>query len=52
MTPLHKALDQYLEGAITFVELVHLLTMHYLEAQAKMESTCATCGSDLSRRLG
>ena len=52
MIELHSAVNQYLEGAITYAELINFITQHYLEAQRNNMTSCASCGSDLSKRLG
>lgn len=49
---LHHLLDRYLDGEITLMELLTWLLQHYNDKQAENESSCLTCGSDLSKRLG
>lgn len=46
-----KVVKQYLDGGITFMEMLDVLTKDYLEKQRRNEAQCLTCGSDLSKRL-
>lgn len=52
---LHKIIDQYLEGAITFVEVIAALAeYHKYREVVCMNSatpTCANCGGSLEARL-